>query len=581
MRAILKNELRSYLHSPVSYAATGLFIMIISIYYTLDNLRGRSSDLYELYSTMGLLFLFIIPVLTSRIIAEDKRTGTDILLLTSPLGLTKIVGGKYLAVCGLLLINIALTVVFPLFLLLFTKLPALPLAGYYIGLILLAASLAAFGIFISTLTESQVVATIIGFVVLLMLFIANPIGKAMGGFASKVFRIVSPFAQYDEFVSGRISIQGILYFLSTSFLFLFLSGCVISFARQKGNTYGRVYARVSTASVVIIILLINLIAQQFSLSFDLSAGKRFTIGESTKSLLASLEQDVVVYGLFDEGRADRDYSEICELLKKYVSHSKSRVSVEYIDPDSNTLIIDRLDPDGTIGLRKNDFYITDGEKGERIKYQDLFTMEYDAGASAWFKTGAAVERAISGAIHALSDYSGEYNVYSGDCYTLYTSGEDTELPAFHDSYSNLLLDVPENEVIAHEFFGLYFPAAAEFDVPAGGNVLIASPGNKALAAAWESDGYKHVLVGSPDFLSDNVKTDYPAYYAVNQYLDTALREWVSSDLSDSEIEIIDTLSGELQIPRDKADFICFLLAVVLPAGIFLRGLIVWRGRRYL
>ncbi|MDR2606443.1 MAG: Gldg family protein [Oscillospiraceae bacterium] len=583
MRAIFKHEFRAYLRSPASYAVTGLFLAVAAVYYTIDNVRGHSADLTALYSTMGTLFLFIVPILTSRIIAEERRSGMHMLLLTSPAKITNIVAGKFLAVFLLIAFMLAFTLLFPLLLLLFTPLYPLSLLGHYVGLLLLGASIAALGIFASALTESQVIAAIISFVTLLLLLIMRPIGAALGGTAAKILSYISPFARYEEMGRGVFSLSGVLYFLGFTLVFLFLTACIVGAGRQKSGRAEKFYTSVSVGSVLAIVLLVNLIAELYPLKADLSEGRRYSVGDTTKELLAVLERDITVYGLFDDGKGDADYIEVRELLENYEKHSGGRVKAEYIDPDLDTQIIAQLDPDDSYGLRKNDFYVTDGNSGKKLSYQDLFRMEYDQKTSAWFKTGSGAEKSFSEAIRALEDADSRGGIYIGDGYTLFASGGEPVLPEFGDYYEDLILEVPESVVVPLESYGLYFPTAQAFDAPDGSAILVASPDGKTLAAAWERDGFRAVLVGSSDFLSETVKSEYTAHFAVNEYFRDCALEWVNaaSASNESEIEIKDYGAGELQIPRHKADYIGFLTVIVLPLAVFLRGFIVWRKRRFL
>lgn len=233
MRALFRHEFRAYLNAPASYAVTGLYLMIVAVYYNIDNIRGRSGDMSSLYSTMGTLFLFIIPILTSRVIAEERRSGMEVLLITSPAGIPGIVAGKFLAVCSLLLLMISFTIIFPLLILLYTSLHPLSVFGYYIGLFLLGAAITAFGIFASALTESQVVAAIISFVCLLVMLIMKPIGAAFGGLVAKILNQISPFARFEELGRGVLSLNSVLYFLSFIFVFLFLTVCLLNRRRQN------------------------------------------------------------------------------------------------------------------------------------------------------------------------------------------------------------------------------------------------------------------------------------------------------------------------------------------------------------
>lgn len=172
----------------------------------------------------------------------------------------------------------------------------------------------------------------------------------------------------------------------------------MNFMQKEKSINIKLYLWISIISVFTITLLINLIAQLFPIRFDFSEGKRYSIGESTKALLGSLKRDITIYGLFDDGKADRDYLEIRELLKAYESKSGGHIHIEYIDPDRDTGIIARLDPEGVIGLRKNDFYVKGGNRGKKLSYQELFQMEYDQKTATWFNTGSGAERAFTGAI---------------------------------------------------------------------------------------------------------------------------------------------------------------------------------------
>jgi len=159
----------------------------------------------------------------------------EVLLITSPAGVSGIVIGKFFAVCALLFLMIAFTTIFPLLLLLYTSLHPLSVIGYYIGLLLLGAAIAAFGIFASALTESQVVAAIISFVSLLVMLIMKPIAASFGGFIAKILNQISPFARFEELGRGVFSLNGVLYFMSFIFVFLFLTVCLLNRRRQNGK----------------------------------------------------------------------------------------------------------------------------------------------------------------------------------------------------------------------------------------------------------------------------------------------------------------------------------------------------------
>ncbi|MDD5603004.1 MAG: ABC-2 transporter permease, partial [Eubacteriales bacterium] len=110
MNAIFKRELRGYFYSPMAYILVGFYIMVSSFFF-LSNLNEGSADFNGNLSTMGFLLLFIIPILTMRILAEERKNNTEILLITSPVKISGIVIGKYLAVLCVFLISTVITFV--------------------------------------------------------------------------------------------------------------------------------------------------------------------------------------------------------------------------------------------------------------------------------------------------------------------------------------------------------------------------------------------------------------------------------------------------------------------------------------
>ncbi|MDR2656910.1 MAG: Gldg family protein [Oscillospiraceae bacterium] len=459
MKAALKHELRAYLHSSASYAVGGLFFLISAVYYSVDNIRGHSGDLSALYSAMGTLLIFIVPILTSRIIAEDRRSGLETLLFTSPTNISGIVAGKFFAVLILLVIIIALTLLFPLILLLFTPLHPLSLLGHYTGLALLGAAIASLGIFASALTESQVVAAIISFVSLLALLMMRPVSAALGGIGSKILAFVSPYSRFDEFGRGVFSLGGVIYFVGFAFLFLYLTAWLLTSRRNRGIKNGANWARLSAVSTLAIVLALNLLASLFPMKIDFSEGRRYSIGEATRSVLLELSSDITIYALFDDGKADRDYQEIRELLEAYKNAPGGHIFVEYRDPDVDTGIISALDPDGTIGLRKNNFYVTNGAKGKKLVYGDLFQMQFDGKTSAWFVTGSTAERVLTETIRGVAETRGDTVYLIADAPDAYNelqaviqktgyaaSSLDLDRRGIPDNAISLLFLAPENDL---------------------------------------------------------------------------------------------------------------------------------------
>ena len=413
MKAIYKYELRSYLHSSVTYVFVGLFYMICALYFFIDNIRGRSGDLTAFYNSVSLLLLFFLPIMTAKVISEDRKSRFEILLITSPVNVSRIVIGKFLAVMTVVTTMLLLTLSFPALLSLFAQIGLPTLLNRYIGLLLLSMAIVALGVFVSSLTENQVAAAIVSLIVLLVLFIAKAIGTAVGGRLADVIASFSIFSRYSEMNDGVLDIGTVVYLVSFTVVFLLLAIQFINLRRIGGIKKGakifsaaKIGVILETVLALLLVLLINVNVNIIPIEFDLSEGNFYSIGQETKDLLAALDDSVTVYALFDDGKADSEYKMLESLLRRYVLASDGKLKVEYIDPDKNPNILSELDPNGNRNLAKNNFYITNGEKGVKIAYADLFEVKYDQRTSAWYNTGFKAEQAFTGAISYVGIHDG-------------------------------------------------------------------------------------------------------------------------------------------------------------------------------
>jgi ABC-2 type transport system permease protein len=227
MFAIFKKEVRSYFYSPIAYVLIGLFVLLVSTFFYLTNLLGQSADFTATLSTVEFILIFIIPMLTMRILSEDRKNGTEVLLITSPVSLNSIVIGKFFSMLFVFLVMICITFIYPIIIFAFGKPPIAPLITSYLGLILLGASFIALGIFASALTENQIIAVVISFVCLLFIQLIDTIGSAAGGLVATILHWFSLQSRYSDFTSGQLSLASIVYFLSFIAVFLFLTIRVI------------------------------------------------------------------------------------------------------------------------------------------------------------------------------------------------------------------------------------------------------------------------------------------------------------------------------------------------------------------
>ena len=234
MTAICKRDLQGFYRSPLGYVYTGAFLAIMNLYFFASCILSSSSDVGSVFSNMLIVFLFLMPILTMRLFSEEYKQGTDKLLLTAPVGVWDIVGGKFLAALGVLLGALVCTVPWLIIIIIFGTPAWGTIFGCYIAVICASAVFAAMGMFLSSLTESQLIAAVLSFALFLGLYIADMLSYSLGtdSLLGTVLSWLSIFTRYDTFMSGQFSLGNLVYFLSLTGLFLYLTARVIERRRM-------------------------------------------------------------------------------------------------------------------------------------------------------------------------------------------------------------------------------------------------------------------------------------------------------------------------------------------------------------
>ncbi|MEN8904708.1 MAG: ABC transporter permease subunit [Clostridiales bacterium] len=231
MLSIFKKELRSYVYSPIPYVLIGLFLLITSITFNSFYSQMQTTlDENAINQTLGFgntVMVFLTPILTMKLLAEERKNKVDALLLSSPVSITSIVIAKYLAAVVMFLALTASTLIYPIIVISLSKVASVEMLGGYLGFILVGASYIAFGLFASSLTESQVVAGIISLVGLLLMLLMNAIQPIVGDFWYGIFKWFSLLDKYAAYQSGKFIITPIIYYLSFISLFVVLTIRVI------------------------------------------------------------------------------------------------------------------------------------------------------------------------------------------------------------------------------------------------------------------------------------------------------------------------------------------------------------------
>ena len=253
VRAIVAKELRSAFVSPIVYVVGAVFLLIFGIlsYLSVINAGAQAIRVMQLqggaaqlnlndlvfrptfYST-AIILLLVLPILTMRLFAEERKLRTFELLMTSPVGINEIVVGKFLAIYAIFLGLLALTGVVPLILSFYSSFDWNPVMTGYLGIALLGALFLATGVLASALTENQIVAAFLSFGFLIVFWLLGAVGTILGDTAlGQVISYLSFIEHFDRMVRGLIDTKDLVYYLSGLVFMLFLAHRVVESQRWK------------------------------------------------------------------------------------------------------------------------------------------------------------------------------------------------------------------------------------------------------------------------------------------------------------------------------------------------------------
>ena len=224
MKAILKKELKSYFLSPIGYVVTGIFLLCFSVFFFLTVLQSGSVDWGMLYYYTALYGLIIIvPILTMRMFAEERKNGTEQLLLTAPIGMFKVVIGKLLAALSVILITLVISFMFFFIVKFFGSPNIVTTLVAMLGFVLMALAALSVGMFASSLTENQIISGIITIAFLIISLFMPDISNVLAGFSLMNY--------YTNFSQGVISLENVISLLLFSVVFISLT--IIVMQRRK------------------------------------------------------------------------------------------------------------------------------------------------------------------------------------------------------------------------------------------------------------------------------------------------------------------------------------------------------------
>ncbi len=251
--AVFKKEIRLYFSSPIAYAVLAIFALVagyffynVFAFYTIVSMQAAMNPmaardlsvtegvLRPLFQNVSVIMLLMMPILTMRLFAEEKKSGTIELLLTYPVRDGEVLLGKYLAALVVFVGMLALTLVYPAIVAWTTQLEWGPLVTGYLGLLLQGVAFIAVGILASSLTENQIVEAVATFGTLLFFWVIAWASDSAGGVLGRVLSHLSLTEHFDSFARGVIDTKDVIYYLDLSILSLFLTLRSLESKRWRG-----------------------------------------------------------------------------------------------------------------------------------------------------------------------------------------------------------------------------------------------------------------------------------------------------------------------------------------------------------
>ncbi len=434
MFAIIKREIKSYFQNVIGWLFIGAIIAVYGIYFFAYNLQQGYP--YIAYPLSGITFILLIavPILSMRCLAEERKSKVDQLLLTAPVSVGKVVLAKYLAMVVVFSVAVGIISITPFILSFFGTVPMGESFVAIFGFWLMGCLFLAIGLFISSITESQVIAAVLSFVVLFLGYMMDAILSLITEDENVITQIISCldiYTPFEQFLNGCLNLSSVFYYVAASAFMVFLAAQAIQKRRwsMSKNTISTSVFSTSTIAIALALVVVgNLVVGSLPVTLtkiDCTYEKMYDLTEDTEEFLDALEEDITIYVLNSDKSKD---TQIDETLERYEALSK-HVKVEYVDPSVNPNFYQAYTESSPT---QNSIIVVGPERSKVIDYYDLYEVEYEMDYYTYSYnstvTGYDAEGQITSAIEYVTMDSEELAVV----YQITGHGETTLGSAFTD-----------------------------------------------------------------------------------------------------------------------------------------------------
>lgn len=406
MFAIYKRELKSYFHSFIGFLFIAVTLFFLGLYFTVYGLLNGYPYFSSVVSSVAFLFLVTVPILTMRVLAEERRSRTDQLTLTAPVSIAKIVMGKYFALLTVFAIPIVIFCFYPILL---AQFGTVPMAEAYLSIFayfLYGMAAIAIGLFISSVTESQVIAAVLGFAVLFVGYLMGSICSLIsssGNLVTQILRCFDLHTHFTEMLMGTLNMQGVVYYFSLTFLALFLTVQSIQKRRYSMSVKHLSVGAYSTGMIaltVAIMVVLNIVVGELPgnwINIDVTFDKMYSITDQSKEFVASMQEDVTIYILQGEDSQDATLQQTLQRFDDLSDH----ITVENVDPVLNPLFHTQYIQES---ITANSLIVVGEKRNKVIDYNSIYETTVDPNTYATTVTGYDGEGQITSALaYVLSD----------------------------------------------------------------------------------------------------------------------------------------------------------------------------------
>ncbi|MBI4723260.1 MAG: Gldg family protein [Candidatus Stahlbacteria bacterium] len=388
IRTIFLRELRGYFNSLTAYIVLCAWVALSGWFFVSGLFLSNQATIDSFFNFAPLFFLFFIPAISMRLLAEEERAGTSEILATMPIRDWEIITGKYLAALTLVVIGIGCTIIYPITIKFMGPIDFGVVVSSYIGLVLLAAGFASVGIFASSLTKSQVVAFIVSAVLCFIFFMLGKVLVVVPSTIVSVVQYLSVDYHLESLGRGVIDSRSVIYFLSM--IAFFLSFAFYFYRRTKQ----RVLSGIAVSIVLGIIVILNFLSYSLFVRFDLTSGNVYSLSKASIKMVRKLEDPVIVSAYITD-KLPFPYNVrskyVKDILTEYRTKSHNKLKFDFIDPKDEKVKIEAqragIFPLQVTEVKEGEYGVKEGYMGLTILYnekkevipviEDINSLEYD------------------------------------------------------------------------------------------------------------------------------------------------------------------------------------------------------------